>query len=118
MKLAVVEKHQENLDGVQVVVMKARPLLECLMMIPAKFLWAIIGNKKLEDCCRQPENLTLELRKTQDLPEITYPDLYVFGCECGRKHRRMLCDPGSYGTEKKVDYTHHNPCLPEEFRGE
>lgn len=124
MKLAVVEKHQEpakELDGVQVIVMKARPLLECLMMIPAKFLWAVIGNEKLEPCCRKPENLTLELRKTQDLPEITFPDLYVFGCECGRKHRRMLCNPGVYGDPAKapkVDYTHHNPCLPAEFRGE
>lgn len=119
MKLAIVERYEEAKDGVQVIVMKARPLLECMMMIPAKFLWAVIGNEKLEPCCRKPENLTLELRKTQDLPEITFPDLYVFGCECGRKHRRMLANPGRYGdASKKVDYTHHNPCLPAEFRGE
>jgi len=103
----------------QVVIMEARALLECLDMIPAKYLWAILGNEKLNKCCRKPENLTLELRKTQDLPEITFPDLYVFGCACGRKHRRFLASPGAYGDKKPtVDYTHHNPCLPKKFRGD
>lgn len=101
-----------NEEAHQPIVMKARALLECLSIIPAKYLWAQISNDKLEECCRDPENLTLEIRKT--LPEIKEPDLYVMECGCGRKHRRVLFQPGQYGGT--TPEPNINPLLPKEFR--
>ena len=103
-----------NDESRQVIIMKARALLECLAIIPAKYLWAQITNEKLEPCCRKPENLTLEIRKTQDIPEIVEPDLYVMQCGCGRKHRRLLLQPGQYGAT--VPEPNINPLLPKELR--
>lgn len=99
----------ENDESIQVILMAARPLLECLALIPAKWFWAHISNKKLFECCREPENLTLEVRKTQ--PSVPKADLYVIQCGCGRKHRRMLCDPIPYGdAPRRINY---NPLFNE-----
>lgn len=100
----------ENDESKQVVIMAARPLLECLAIIPAKWLWAQINNEKLYECCRDVEELTLEVRKTQ--PDVAKADLYIMQCGCGRKHRRMLADPVPLGDgEKRVN---HNPLFKEE----
>lgn len=103
-----------NDESKQVIIMVARRLLECLAIIPAKYLWAQINNEKLEPCCRKVENLTLEIRKTQDIPEIVEPDLYVMQCACGRKHRRLLLQPGQYGAT--APEPNINPLLPKELR--
>jgi hypothetical protein len=81
----------------QVIIKPWRKMLDCLNEIPAKYLWAIIGNPKNCECCRDPENLSLEIRKTLDLPEINEPDLYVARCGCGREHIRLLAAPGHIG---------------------
>lgn len=100
--------------SMQPIIMKERPLLECLRIIPAHYLWGQIGNEELHACCREPELLTLEIRKTQDLPEIVEPDLYIIRCECGREHDRMLAQPGAYGNSKPEPNV--NKLLPEEYR--
>lgn len=45
-------------------------------------------NQKISSCCRHPENHEVEAFKSH--PEELAPDIYIFHCTCGRKHR-MFC---------------------------
>jgi hypothetical protein len=91
----------DNDETKQVIIAPWRKLLDCLREIPAHFLWSHISNEKLFGCCREPENLELEIRKTQDIP-MREPDLYVMKCGCGRMHRRLLVDPAHFGDPAKA----------------
>ena len=42
-------------------------------------------NQQIASCCRHPENHEVEALKSH--PEEPAPDIYVFHCTCGRKHR-------------------------------
>lgn len=42
-------------------------------------------NQKIASCCRHPENHQVEAFKSH--PDELAPDIYVFHCTCGRKHR-------------------------------
>ena len=42
-------------------------------------------NQKIASCCRHPENHEVEALKSH--PEEVAPDIYVFHCKCGKKHR-------------------------------
>ncbi len=45
-------------------------------------------NQNIASCCRHPEHHEVEALKTH--PDEPAPDIYVFHCSCGRKHR-FLC---------------------------
>jgi len=45
-------------------------------------------NQQISGCCRHPENHEVEALKSH--PSEQAPDIYVFHCHCGRKHR-FLC---------------------------
>lgn len=49
---------------------------------------ALEQNQKISSCCRHPENHEVEARKSH--PDEQTPDIYVFHCTCGKKHR-FLC---------------------------
>lgn len=55
--------------------------------IPTKYFEALEHNQKIASCCRHPENHEIEAMKSH--PEELAPDIYVFHCTCGRKHRRF-----------------------------
>lgn len=42
-------------------------------------------NQKIASCCRHPENHEVEAFKSH--PDEKAPDIYIFHCSCGRKHR-------------------------------
>lgn len=42
-------------------------------------------NQLIRSCCRHPENHEVEAFKSH--PDETSPDIYVFHCTCGLKHR-------------------------------
>ena len=42
-------------------------------------------NQQIASCCRHPENHEVEARKSH--PDEQAPDIYVFYCKCGKKHR-------------------------------
>lgn len=42
-------------------------------------------NQKIASCCRHPENHDVEGFKSH--PDEPAPDIYVFHCKCGKKHR-------------------------------
>lgn len=42
-------------------------------------------NQQIASCCRHPENHEVEAFKSH--PDEPAPDLYVFHCTCGKKHR-------------------------------
>lgn len=46
---------------------------------------ALEHNQKIASCCRHPENHEVEALKSH--PDEQAPDIYVFHCTCGRKHR-------------------------------
>lgn len=46
---------------------------------------ALEHNQKISSCCRHPENHEVEALKSH--PDEPAPDIYVFFCPCGRKHR-------------------------------
>lgn len=49
---------------------------------------ALEQNQKIAGCCRHPENHEVEAHKSH--PDEVAPDIYIFICTCGRKHR-FLC---------------------------
>lgn len=46
---------------------------------------ALEHNQKIGSCCRHPENHEVEALKSH--PDEKAPDIYIFHCTCGRKHR-------------------------------
>lgn len=42
-------------------------------------------NQQIASCCRHPENHEVEAFKSH--PDENAPDIYIFHCTCGRKHR-------------------------------
>ena len=42
-------------------------------------------NQKIASCCRHPEHHEVEALKSH--PDERAPDIYIFHCTCGRKHR-------------------------------
>jgi hypothetical protein len=55
--------------------------------IPTKYFDALEQNQLIRSCCRHPENHEVEAMKSH--PDEVAPDIYVFHCTCGRKHRRF-----------------------------
>lgn len=56
--------------------------------IPTKYIEGLEHNQQIASCCRHPENHEIEAHKSH--PNEEAPDIYVFICGCGRKHRRLL----------------------------
>jgi len=50
-----------------------------------KWIEHLEQNQLLHSCCRHPENHEIESFKSH--PEEPAPDIYIFHCTCGRKHR-------------------------------
>lgn len=46
---------------------------------------ALEHNQKIASCCRHPENHEVEAFKSH--PDEKVPNIYIFYCTCGRKHR-------------------------------
>lgn len=42
-------------------------------------------NQMIASCCRHPENHEVEALKSH--PDELAPDIYIFHCQCGRRHR-------------------------------
>lgn len=57
--------------------------------IPTKFFEALEHNQQIASCCRHPENH--EIAAFRSHPDERVPDIYIFYCGCGRKHRRFMC---------------------------
>jgi len=55
--------------------------------LPVQYLEALEQNQQIASCCRHPENHEIEAFKSH--PEEESPDIYIFHCSCGRKHRRF-----------------------------
>lgn len=55
--------------------------------LPTRYFEALEHNQQIRSCCRHPENHDIEALKSH--PEEQLPDIYVFHCGCGRKHRRF-----------------------------
>lgn len=61
-------------------------------LLPVKYLEALEHNQKLASCCRHPENHEIEALKSDASQPV--PDIYIFHCTCGRKHRRFCVGGG------------------------
>lgn len=68
------------------------PAAKVWRLLPPRFVEALEQNQKIASCCRHPENHDVEAFKSQE-SEPT-PDIYIFHCTCGRKHRRFMCGSG------------------------
>jgi len=71
---------------------KRYPVAKLKGLIPLKYIEALEQNQMLRSCCRHPENHDIEAWKSR--PEEAAPDVYVFHCTCGRKHRRFCVGGG------------------------
>jgi hypothetical protein len=56
--------------------------------LPIRYIEALEHNQKISSCCRHPENHEIEAFKSH--PDEQAPDIYIFHCTCGRKHRRFF----------------------------
>lgn len=68
------------------------PVRALMQMLPVKYIEALEQNQLIPSCCRHPENHDIEAFKSR--PEEASPDIYIFHCTCGRKHRRFCVGGG------------------------
>lgn len=68
------------------------PVAKLGNLIPAKYIESLEQNQKIASCCRHPENHEIEALKSH--PDEKVPDIYIFHCTCGRKHRRFCVGGG------------------------
>lgn len=61
-------------------------------LLPIKFIEALEQNQQISSCCRHPENH--EVEALYSTPDEKVPDIYIFHCTCGRKHRRFCVGGG------------------------
>lgn len=61
-------------------------------LIPQRFKDTLEQNQLIASCCRHPENHEIEGFKTSE--QELAPDVYVFYCSCGRRHRRLMAVGG------------------------
>ena len=61
-------------------------------LIPAKYIEALEQNQQIASCCRHPESHDVEAFKSNENEKV--PDIYIFHCTCGRKHRRFCVGGG------------------------
>lgn len=71
---------------------KRYPVAKLRGLIPQKYFEALEHNQMLRSCCRHPENHDIEAFKSR--AEEAAPDVYVFYCPCGKKHRRFCLGGG------------------------
>lgn len=63
------------------------PVKKLSGLLPVKFFEALEQNQQIASCCRHPENHDVEAFKSH--PDEKAPDIYIFHCTCGKKHRRF-----------------------------
>jgi hypothetical protein len=64
-------------------------------LIPTKFIEALEQNQQISSCCRHPENHEIEaFYSCDEIKETGVPDIYIFHCTCGKKHRRFCIGMG------------------------
>lgn len=68
------------------------PVNKLFDLLPPKFITELEHNQKIASCCRHPENHDIEAFRSSDAE--TVPDIYIFYCTCGRKHRRFMVGQG------------------------
>lgn len=86
------EKSRHTVACKRVKVSKVKSLL------PIRYIEALEQNQKIASCCRHPENHEIEAwYSTPEWKDLHWdaerncgvPDIYIFHCTCGRKHRRV-----------------------------
>lgn len=74
------------------------PVAKLGALLPMKYIEALEHNQQIASCCRHPEDHTIEAWYSSDADrDRGVPDIYIFTCTCGRKHRRF-CIGGSAGS--------------------
>jgi hypothetical protein len=66
---------------------------------PRLYEKALEHNQTLPSCCRHPENHKIKAKKSH--PREPRPDIYIFYCTCGSKHRVMCVGMGDERPEWK-----------------
>ena len=80
------------------------PVAKLMRMLPVKYIEALEQNQQLLHCCRHPENHDIEAwYSSEEDRDRGVPDIYIFHCTCGRKHRRF-CVGGSIGSGATDDH--------------
>lgn len=68
------------------------PVKKLFGLLPAKFIESLEQNQKIASCCRHPEDHDIEA--LYSTPNEPAPDIYIFHCTCGKKHRRFMVGGG------------------------
>lgn len=79
-------------QNTQVLACRRIAVRQLLGLIPQRYFDALEQNQMLRSCCRHPEDHDIEALKSR--PEEEAPDIYIFHCRCGRKHRRFCIGGG------------------------
>lgn len=67
-----------------------QPVKKLLSLLPVRYLEALEQNQQIASCCRHPEDHDIEaFYSSEAQKESGIPDIYIFHCTCGRKHRRF-----------------------------
>lgn len=80
----------EREKAAHVVACPRSPVKDWRSIIPDRYIEALEQNQKLPSCCRHPENHEIEAWYSNSNQEAKKePDIYIFYCTCGRRHRRL-----------------------------
>jgi hypothetical protein len=74
---------------------KRHPVRQLEHLIPLKYIECLEHNQQIKSCCRHPENHDIEAWYSSEAEaEKGVPDIYIFHCTCGGKHRRFCVGGG------------------------
>jgi hypothetical protein len=80
------------------------PVQKVFHLLPAKYIEALEQNQQIAACCRHPENHEIEALYSSDADrDKGVPDIYIFHCTCGRKHRRFCIGGDHPADPTKLD---------------
>lgn len=68
------------------------PVAKLMDLLPRKYIEQLEQNQQIASCCRHPEEHEVEAFKSH--PDEPQPNIYIFYCTCGRKHRRFCAGHG------------------------
>ena len=79
----------------QFVACKRIKVKKCPASIPVHYLETLEHNQKIASCCRNPQEHEIEAWFSDAVQKRRgVPDIYIFHCVCGRKHRRFCVGGG------------------------
>jgi hypothetical protein len=90
-------------EGTHILACQRVKVAECPARIPPRYYERNLEqNQQISSCCRHPEDHDVEAWYSSEADAAKgVPDIYIFHCTCGRKHRVFCVGGNNVATGEK-----------------